>query len=62
MSKITKDGLTLNPVWHKMLYSCTHNLWNNGRQRVKIQMKQSAIKIKLLQKVSYKITVILSIS
>jgi len=22
MSKITNDGLT--PVWHKMLYSCTH--------------------------------------
>jgi len=26
MSKITNDGLTtwLNPVWHRMLYSCTH--------------------------------------
>jgi len=26
MSKITNDGLTrrLNPVWHVMLYSCTH--------------------------------------
>jgi len=23
MSKITNDG-RLNPVWHKMLYSCTH--------------------------------------
>jgi len=22
MSKITNDGLT--PVWHRMLYSCTH--------------------------------------
>jgi len=23
MSKITNDG-RLNPVWHRMLYSCTH--------------------------------------
>jgi len=23
MSKITNDG-QLNPVWHRMLYSCTH--------------------------------------
>jgi len=24
MSKITNDGLTRTPVWHRMLYSCTH--------------------------------------
>jgi len=24
MSKITNDRLGLNPVWHRMLYSCTH--------------------------------------
>jgi len=25
----------LNPVWHRMLYSCTRPYGNSGRQRVK---------------------------
>jgi len=24
----------VNPVWHRMLYSCTHNYGNSGRRRV----------------------------
>jgi len=33
MSQITNDGLT--PVWHRMLYSCTHmaTMGNNGLKR-----------------------------
>jgi len=34
MSKITNDGLTR--VWHRMLYSCTHN-GNSGCQRANIK-------------------------
>ena len=34
MSKITNDGSTRNPMWHKMLYSCSHPCGNSGRQRV----------------------------
>jgi len=29
MSKITNDRL-INPVWHGMLFSCTHNYGNSG--------------------------------
>jgi len=30
MSKITNDG-RLNPVWHRMLYSCTNVGYDNSR-------------------------------
>jgi len=34
MSRNTND-VQLNPVWHRMLYSCTYPYGNSGRQRVK---------------------------
>jgi len=33
MSNITNDA-RLNPVWHRMLYSCSRPYGNSGRQRV----------------------------